>query len=351
VRLSVVVRSKDEAPRLRLTLASLERQSAPCEVVVVDDGSSDDTPAVIADAAGRMQLRSVRHGTARGRSAAANSGARAAGGETLLFLDGDTLAAPDLVERHMALRRACRDAIGRGRALHLRCTRFLHDPESGAPRLGEEARLSRLKPVELARLLVTRRQIAEDFGSIQARAEEGIYPGAGPRRLQALEMQALRERPGCSVLWAAACGSNLSVPRGPFLDSGGFDEQIDMNEHRELALRLCGRGLRLVPLEAARTYHMTHRSGWRDPLADGAWERAFCEAHPAPAVALLAVFWASLAPNCPLPRNLRIGSLPELEEAARGARSADYAAARELLGLQPLPAAFASHAAGASGPT
>ena len=52
VRASVIIRSKDEADRLRLTLTSLACQSEPPEVVVVNDGSSDHTRDVIATAEG-----------------------------------------------------------------------------------------------------------------------------------------------------------------------------------------------------------------------------------------------------------------------------------------------------------
>ena len=47
MRASVVVRSKDEADRLRLTLVSLACQSELPEVVVVNDGSSDHTEQVL----------------------------------------------------------------------------------------------------------------------------------------------------------------------------------------------------------------------------------------------------------------------------------------------------------------
>jgi GT2 family glycosyltransferase len=338
VRASVIVRSKDEADRLRLTLTSLARQSAPCEVVVVDDGSSDHTGAILDEAAKQAPLRIVRHPIARGRSGASNAGARAASGDLVIFLDGDTLAHPDFVAHHLRTHAAQDGLVGRGTLLHLRCTRFLKNPETGAPREGEEGRIARLSAAELAGSLVTRRQVLEDFAGIDRRAELGLYPGAGPRMLQALEIEALNKHAGCTVLWAAASGSNLSAPRQAFLDCGGFDERIDINEHRELALRLCRAGLRMVAVEDARAYHLTHRSGWRDPLADGAWERAFYAAHPEPAVKLLALFWASLAPNARLPIGVRIGSLPELEAAAAALTHDDYDAARRLLGLPTLGA-------------
>ncbi len=97
------------------------------------------------------------------------------------------------------------------------------------------------------------------------------------------------------MLWAAASGANQSVRRDFFLAAGGFDEAIDTNEHRELALRLTARGARMAFAEGARTYHLTHRSGWRDPLVETGWELAFWRAHPLPAVKLLSVFWAASA--------------------------------------------------------
>lgn len=316
MRASVIIRSKDEAARLRLTLASLGRQTEPAEVVVVNDGSTDDTEAVISEAAQHMQIVGVRHAEPRGRSGAANAGAERASGDILLFLDGDTLAAPDLVARHLAVHRAAPGVVARGDTRHLRCTRFFADPETGSPRPGEEARVERLSQAELGRMRVTRADVLGDFQSIDARSQPGIYPGAGPRLIYELEMDALRHHPDCSVLWAAAAGANQSVPAEAFRKAGGFDVDLTINEHRELALRLCRAGHRMVPAEDARSYHLTHRVGWRDPLLDADWERRFYARHPLPEVALLRVLWGSLADPCPLPPSAQIRSLPELSRAA-----------------------------------
>jgi GT2 family glycosyltransferase len=334
--LSVVIRSKDEADRLRLTLTSLARQSERAEVVVVDDGSSDHTAAVLDEASGWMPLSVIRHDAPRGRSEASNAGARAASGEVLLFLDGDTLADPDLVRRHAAAHAAREGLIGRGEVFHLRCTRFLQDPETATPWPDQAERVARLPPGERDRLRVTRAQILEDFDAVARRAEAGVYPGVGPRELQELELAALRDDPDCAVLWAAATGSNLSTPRAAFLQVGGLHEGGGLTEHRELALKLCDAGLRMGLVEGARTYHLTHRSGWRDPLRETGWETAFWRLHPIRAVKLLPVFWASVSPNSPLPAEARIGSLAELEAAARGDNGVDYDAVRARLGLQPL---------------
>ncbi|MGO8910562.1 MAG: glycosyltransferase [Bradyrhizobium sp.] len=316
MRASVIVRSKDEADRLRLTLRSLIGQTVPPEVVVVNDGSTDHTEKVIEEAAEIMPLARLDHKTPLGRSGAANAGALRASGDILIFLDGDTLAGPDFVSSHLEVHRSGSGLVGRGQTHQLRCTRFFADPETGSPRPGEEERVAAMSASELSRMRVTLHDVVERFQSIHDRSQPGIYPGAGPRRLFELEKVALRAYPGCSVLWAAASGSNQSVSRKAFLACGGFDEAITINEHRELALRLCKAGARMVPVDRAFSYHLTHRTGWRDPVANTEWEEIFYDAHPIPAVALMSIFWASLSDPLPFPAVSRITSLPELEAAA-----------------------------------
>jgi glycosyltransferase involved in cell wall biosynthesis len=335
MRASVVIRSKDEADRLRLTLTSLACQSEPAEVLVVNDGSSDHTREVVAEMQGDLDLVAVHNDAPAGRSGAANAGAARASGEIVIFLDGDTLAAPDMVARHLEQHRASDGLIVRGETWHLRCTRLFIDPEAGTPRRGEEAKVARMSAAELARSVVTRQQIREAFDTIDRRAQAGIYPGFGPRKLYELEMQALRTLTDCAVLWAAASGANQSLARRAFVESGGFHPDLTINEHRELALRLCGQGLRMAGC-TGRTYHMTHRSGWRDPLDEPDWEDIFYRAHPLPEVALLPILWESLSDTITLPESSRILSLPDLAVAAERCKG--------LVGRQAVREAHLRHA-------
>ena len=322
MRASVVIRSKDEADRLKLTLRSLLRQIEPAEVVVVNDGSTDHTESVITEAAASMQLVRIDNRQPLGRSGAANAGAELASGDVLIFLDGDTLAGPDFVSKHMDVHRRTPGVVARGETHHLRCTRFFANPETGSPRPGEEARVAAMSEAELARMRVTLQDVTEHFQFIHDRSQPGIYPGAGPRRLFEIEMDALRNYPGCSVLWAAASGSNQSVDRKAFLACGGFDKALTINEHRELALRLYRTGARMMPVDGAFSYHLTHRTGWRDPATDPTWERTFYGAHPIPEVPLLSILWASFSDPTPFPSAARITSLPELEASAKRCRGA-----------------------------
>jgi len=84
-RLSIILPAKNEAEGLRHVLPALRREFPLAELIVVDDGSTDDT-AAIASAAGARVL-SAPYGM--GNGAAVKRGARAASGDILVFLDAD----------------------------------------------------------------------------------------------------------------------------------------------------------------------------------------------------------------------------------------------------------------------
>ncbi len=105
MRASVVIATKDRASYLERAIASLEAQiGAPSfEIVVVDNGSTDATPAVVErmGAASHLPIRYVREAVAN-RGKARNAGVRAARGELVLFCDDDIQAPPGWVAAHDA---------------------------------------------------------------------------------------------------------------------------------------------------------------------------------------------------------------------------------------------------------
>ena len=90
---SVVITTYNQAGYIEATIASALAQTYPArEVIVVDDGSTDDTAARLE----HFQDRIVYHRRANGGVAASrNSGIDAARGELIAFLDGDDLWAPE----------------------------------------------------------------------------------------------------------------------------------------------------------------------------------------------------------------------------------------------------------------
>ncbi len=86
--ITAVLPTYDRAEALRANLAPLLALEGVDELVVVDDGSRDDTPAVLA-AVADPRLVVVRQPRNRGAPAARNAGVRAASGEWVVFVEDD----------------------------------------------------------------------------------------------------------------------------------------------------------------------------------------------------------------------------------------------------------------------
>ncbi|WP_257176414.1 MULTISPECIES: glycosyltransferase [Bradyrhizobium] len=106
---SVVIPAKNAAAYIAETLASALAQREVGEVIVVDDGSTDDTVAIVR-AIHDPRLRLATNESA-GVSAARNLGARYAAGEWLLFLDADDRLRPGAVAALLAAARGAPRAV------------------------------------------------------------------------------------------------------------------------------------------------------------------------------------------------------------------------------------------------
>ena len=98
MRATLIIATRDRADFLRGCLASLGEQTAAgrFDVVVVDNGSSDATPAVAEQfGARRIFVADPNRGKAR------NAGLAAASGPLVLFCDDDTIAPPQFVAAHL----------------------------------------------------------------------------------------------------------------------------------------------------------------------------------------------------------------------------------------------------------
>jgi GT2 family glycosyltransferase len=214
---SVIVPTFRRPEALAVTLGALAGVEHPAdrhEVVVVDDGSGDETPEVVARYPG---VRFVQQEN-RGAAAARNHGARIARGELVLFLDDDIVVEPSHLARHLLV--------------HARHPRALVNGEW------------KFAPATIAALRATA------FGRYRLTLEEEFRRGA---TTEALDDGYLL----CSVIPS----QDLSLPRELFWEIGGFDEDFPAAgaEDQEFSLRARDAGCVLLRDTSIRLLHNDSR--------------------------------------------------------------------------------------------
>lgn len=197
--ISVIVPAYNAASYLGYCLQALRDQDLPSseyEVIVVDDGSTDDTSAV-AEAAGVRVIR-IEHS---GPAAARNAGLQAARGEIVLFTDADCEPTP-----HWA--RALAEALTRPEVVGAKGT-----------------------------YLTRQRGLIPRF--VQVEYEERYTRMAGRDRVDFVDTYSAGYR------------------RSVVLANGGFDStfQEPAIEDQELSFRLAAKGYRLIFVPQAQVYH------------------------------------------------------------------------------------------------
>lgn len=84
-KISIILPAKNEAASLRTLLPEIQELMPDVELIVVNDGSTDDTAGIC----GQYGAQLITHPYSMGNGAAIKSGARAAEGEILVFMDAD----------------------------------------------------------------------------------------------------------------------------------------------------------------------------------------------------------------------------------------------------------------------
>jgi len=133
--LSVVIPVYNEEARIGKTLAAafvyLRKKKTRAEILVVDDGSKDKTLETVGKfkklAKGRLVLKILKHGVNRGKGAAVKTGALAARGDTILYMDADNATALSEFEHFRPALREGADVIVGSRAVDRKAVK-VHQP-------------------------------------------------------------------------------------------------------------------------------------------------------------------------------------------------------------------------------
>lgn len=236
--MSIVICSLNGASGVRRCLETLAAQqtSARYEVIVVDDGSSDETSEV----GRRAGATVIRHETNRGLAASRNAGVRRAGAEIVAFLDDDCEADPRWLDKLLAAYSP--DAVGVGGE-----ARPLVDPgyfggflERNNPLAPLEIELSQSNALHYRLWLYMRAQVA-------------LEPRSGRRPVNSL------------------VGANMSFRRDALEAVGLFDERFTFGgEELDLCWRLHAQfPERVLVFEPAAVVWHRFRPGLRDTLRRG----------------------------------------------------------------------------------
>lgn len=253
-KVSVIVPTYNRARLLSKTLASIEGQSLPSEaidVVVVDDGSSDDTKAVAESFQRTLSLKYVHQRDLGFRVARArNLGIRLAEGDVCVFIDSGVVLDSGCLAAHLAAHRASEQA----RAVIGYVLAFSQGDEAGAE-------------VQASFELHGPARVFDELGKLPRHADlrERIYRECGDdlRRLPAP--------------WVFFWTCNVSVERKALVAVGGFDERYQSwgCEDVDLGYALFRAGLSIVLCREALSLHFPHPKSREDNARSSAENRRY----------------------------------------------------------------------------
>jgi glycosyltransferase involved in cell wall biosynthesis len=273
-RISVIIPTYNKAQFLDLTLASYQHQKYDrFELVVVDDGSTDNTREVVDRYRGPLDIRYISQSN-KGRSAARNTAIREASGDLLVFADDDRIAAPGFLAAHAREFSSVQDntlVLGWQAGF---LSHWEQRPEFWSqvgPVLARDPELAPVLSRHQQLQLVSASDIRERFPEMleKFRLEEPWW-GTVSHYLNELSGDLNRFR----LSWAFGTTGNMSAPRQRVIEVGMFDEGFSRwgLEDTDLCFRLCQAGARIAVSREGINYHQLHV---RAPQLNAEWEKNF----------------------------------------------------------------------------
>ena len=343
--ISVVVATYNQKERLRLVLSGLENQSIPSdcfEILVVDDGSTDGTGAML-NSLNMQNLKFESFETNQGRCRARNRGIERAYGPLVVFLDGDALPAPDLLQCYLeAYKENGQKSVFCGYQYVLPDLEYFQDPQTGSLlEISLPYSLRRRLALHQDKMIITEGMVCNEFDSIVEKATEGGYPFESVRTMQQEFCDLCEIVAEPAIGWIGLYPHNVAIPLKLLEKVGGFDVTIPFCEGWELGYRLRAAGGQFISTQAS-SYHLYHHHNFSDPekaKTEGVKRHAAVEymarKHSDALVRLIHFWWAHLWPNPFLPEESVIDSLIEFDQIYQTISATDRKEYQEILDALP----------------
>lgn len=194
--ISVIIPTYNGANRITKTLDAILNQSVPPdEIIVVIDGSTDDTGQVVEHYGSKFENLKIIVQANMGRAGVRNTGAKNASGDLLIFYDDDTRPEPDSVLRHREFHRKHPNSICGGFPL-------------------EDEQLMKTD-IQKYKLWLSKKWTAKYENGLNRLTDKNLFLTA----------------------------ANMSIPKTVFDSLGGFNEKLTDAEDYELAVRAQEKGI------------------------------------------------------------------------------------------------------------
>lgn len=264
LEISVVIPTHNKAAYLEFTLESLFHQSynkSQYEVIVVDNGCTDQTSIIVERFASRgWNLHYLKLPTS-GRSMARNAGIRAARGNFILFVDDDCICNRNLLvahrERHSGPRKKAVRGVGHSvvTRIPLNRERLIDDLKNVVYTMNHTIPPQAVEKIAAVLPDTLDLLSAEDIARNPASIEQLSI-------LNDLELEQFRlvAESQCSCSWHFFMTQNVSADRNSLLEVGLFDESFQGwgEEDPELGYRLFLAGVQFDATQEAIIYHQVH---------------------------------------------------------------------------------------------
>ena len=244
IKVSIVILTYNRAQPLAKTLAGLVKQNYPIdliEVIVTDDGGTEDTQAVVKSFAKFLDIKYVWHKDIGFTPAAArNNGINIARNDFIILLDVDMMPSKDLVSSYVRYHRLISKSVLIGPRKYIDVNEISHETI-----LSESDFESKLNEV------VTNNPVANKInGSVSVDWRLDIFKSTNLLKLEKVPFRVL-------------ASGNVAFSKRNFLKIGGFQERFVTwgYEDTELGFRFFNDGKYMIPVMNAWAYHQEPKGG------------------------------------------------------------------------------------------